>query len=374
MLAPHTHCLLGAGVVIDLASMFGELETLTRGGINCDGRLSVAANAHLVLPHHRILEAFTEELSEGRVGTTMRGIGPAYADKIARRGVRVADVADPDRLKASVSRAISFWDSLSHGRLTSANCTVEETTAEILTYRDRLVPMLTDSSNYLQTVMRAGQSVLLEGAQGALLDVDWGTYPYVTSSSTTTGGALTGLGIPPRAIDQIIGVVKAYTTRVGLGPFPTELHDGDGVRLRDGGHEFGTTTGRSRRCGWLDLVALKYAIRVTGITHIAVTKLDVLDCFEKIPICVAYEDGGATFDDVPIDITRLDSVKPIYKTLPGWKSSTVGLTDFNELPPNAQSYLKFITDTLDVELLLVSTGPGREETIICGHSRLPVHA
>jgi adenylosuccinate synthase len=221
--------------------------------------------------------------------------------------------------------------------------------------------------------MRAGRSILFEGAQGALLDVDFGTYPYVTSSNTTTGGALTGLGISPRGIEQVIGVVKAYTTRVGLGPFPTELFDDDGQRLQKDGHEFGTTTGRSRRCGWLDLVSLKYAVRVSGITHIAVTKLDVLDCFEKIPVCVGYDDGGTVIDDVPIDITRLDSIKPIYKTLPGWVSPTVGFTDYDELPANAKSYLRFICDSLGVELLIVSTGPGREETIVCDEKRTLAH-
>jgi adenylosuccinate synthase len=238
-----------------------------------------------------------------------------------------------------------------------------------MTYRDRFTPMLVDPSRHLQAAMRAGRAILFEGAQGALLDIDFGTYPFVTSSNTTTGGALTGLGIPPRAIEQVIGVVKAYTTRVGLGPFPTELFNDDGQRLQKGGHEFGTTTGRSRRCGWLDLIALKYAVRVSGITHIAVTKLDVLDAFEKIPVCVGYDDDGTVIDDVPIDITRLDSVQPVYKALPGWSTSTVGITDYDELPDNAKSYLRFICDTLGVELLIVSTGPGREETIMRNDQR-----
>lgn len=369
ILMPHARCLLGSGVVIDLKSMFGELDSLSKERIDIGGRLAVAAGAHLVLPHHRIIEAFTEELAEGKVGTTMRGIGPAYADKIARRGVRAADLVYPDRLKASIGRTIAFWDGITRGLLYEKQCTAARTFDEAMTYRERLVPMLVDPSRYLQTAMRSGRSVLFEGAQGALLDIDFGTYPFVTSSSTTTGGALTGLGISPRAIEQVIGVVKAYTTRVGLGPFPTELFDEDGKKLQQGGHEFGTTTGRSRRCGWLDLVALKYAVRVSGITHIAVTKLDVLDCFEKIPVCIGYDDGGAVNDDVPIDITRMDSVKPVYKTLPGWASSTVGITDYDELPEKAKSYLRFVCDTLGVELLIVSTGPGREETIVCDGKR-----
>lgn len=364
ILMPHTRCLLGNGVVIDLKSLFGELDSLIAEKVDVGGRLSIAAGAHLVLPHHRIIEAFTEELAEGKVGTTMRGIGPSYADKIARRGVRAADVVHPDRLKASIERAIAFWDGITKGRLTEKNCTVAQTFDELMSYRERLMPMLVDPSRYLQSAARQGRSILYEGAQGALLDVDFGTYPFVTSSSTITGGAMTGLGVAPTALGQVIGVVKAYTTRVGLGPFPTELFDGDGQRLQKGGHEFGTTTGRSRRCGWLDLVSLKYAVRVSGITHIAVTKLDVLDEFEKIPVCVGYDDGGTVIDDVPIDITRLDSAKPIYKTLPGWASPTVGLTDYDDLPANAKSYLQFICDTLGVELLIVSTGPGREETIM----------
>ncbi len=369
ILMPHTRCLLGSGVVIDLKSMFGELDSLIKEGIDVKGRLSVAAGAHLVLPHHRIIEAFTEELVDGKVGTTMRGIGPAYSDKIARRGVRACDLVYPDRLKASIGRTIGFWDGITRGRLSEQKCTAAQVFDEVMAYRERLVPMLVDPSRYLQLAIRAGRSILFEGAQGALLDVDFGTYPFVTSSNTITGGALTGLGISPRAIEQVIGVVKAYTTRVGLGPFPTELFDDDGQRLQKGGHEFGTTTGRSRRCGWLDLVSLKYAVRISGVTHIAVTKLDVLDSFEKIPVCVGYDDTGTVIDDVPIDITRLDSVKPVYKTLPGWASSTVGITDYEELPENAKSYLRFICDTLGVELLIVSTGPGREETIVCDSNR-----
>lgn len=373
ILMPHTRCLLGNGVVIDLKSLFGELDSLIKEGIDVAGRLSIAAGAHLVLPHHRIIEAFTEELAEGKVGTTMRGIGPAYADKIARRGVRATDIVHPERLKASIERAIAFWDGITRGRLAEAKCTVTQTFDEVMSYRERLVPMLVDPSRYLQSATKQKRTILFEGAQGALLDVDFGTYPFVTSSNTTTGGAMTGLGISPKSLEQVIGVVKAYTTRVGLGPFPTELFDDDGQRLQKGGHEFGTTTGRSRRCGWLDLVSLKYAVRVSGITHIAVTKLDVLDCFDEIPVCVSYDDNGTVSDDVPIDITRLDSVKPVYKTLPGWASSTVGMTDFDELPHNAKSYLHFICETLGVELSIVSTGPGREETIICDGRRTLAH-
>jgi adenylosuccinate synthase len=373
ILMPHTHCLLGNGVVIDLASLFAELDMLVREGITVAGRLNIAAGAHLVLPHHRLIEAFTEEQAEGKVGTTMRGIGPAYADKIARRGVRAVDMVYPDRLRASLSRTMSFWDGITRGRLTEQNCTIDAVFDELMSFRERLVPLLADPSSQLEKAMRAGQSILLEGAQGVLLDIDFGTYPYVTSSNTTTGGALTGLGIAPRAIDQVLGVVKAYTTRVGLGPFPTELFDEDGQKLQKGGHEFGTTTGRSRRCGWLDLVALRYAVRVTGITHIAVTKLDVLDQFARIPVCVAYDDNGTVLHDAPLDITRMDSVHPVYETLPGWSSSTVGLTDFADLPANAKAYLRYITDALKVKLSIVSTGPGREETIVCDDRRAPAH-
>ncbi|MEW5702251.1 MAG: adenylosuccinate synthase [Candidatus Zixiibacteriota bacterium] len=368
MLIPSVHCLIGNGVVIDLPCLFAELDQLAGEGIKIAGRLQVAANAHLVLPHHKLLEAQAEELCDdaARIGTTMRGIGPAYADKIARRGIRAADLADTDRLRQRLDAAIGYWDRVSHGWLSQKGCNVESVLAELRPHQARLVPMLTDASLAVQSAMHGGKSILFEGAQGTLLDIDFGTYPYVTSSNTTIGGAFTGLGIPPRAIDQVIGVVKAYTTRVGRGPFPTELTDSVGALLQERGLEYGTTTGRKRRCGWLDLVALKYAVRISGITHIALTKLDVLDTLAEISVCVAYDDNGTISPEVPMDLSRLDQITPIYQRLPGWQSPSVGLTNCDRLPDHAKQYLHFICDTLGVEPLMVSTGAGREETIVCG--------
>lgn len=366
ILSPQARCLIGHGVVLDLPALFTEIDSLVKAGIKVDDRLFVASAAHLVLPHHKLLEEQAEECrsSAEKIGTTMRGIGPAYADKIARRGVRAGDLLDPERLGRSLRQAIDYWDRITNGLLSSKGCTTESVLSELQTCAARLLPMIVDGPRLLDDAVRRGQSILYEGAQGTLLDIDFGTYPYVTSSSTTVGGACTGLGIPPSAIGRVIGVVKAYTTRVGNGPFPTEALNDDGNRLQAGGNEFGTTTGRSRRCGWLDLVALKYAVRVNGITHIAVTKLDVLDEFDEIPVCVAYEHRGQRTTEVPYDGARLDEVKPVYKTMPGWKQRTVGLTDFDDLPAAAKNYLKLVCDSLHVKLLMVSTGPEREETIL----------
>ncbi|MBD3298287.1 MAG: adenylosuccinate synthase [candidate division Zixibacteria bacterium] len=367
ILGAQTQCLLGNGVVVDLPRLFDEITQIEAGGIDTSGRLHMAAAAHLVLPHHKLLEAHSENLQNGeKIGTTMRGIGPAYADKTARRGVRAADLLDPDRLRHRLEYVIGYWDSLSHGQLSTLGCTVDSTFDELMQYRDRVVPMLVDASLIMRQAMQSNKRILFEGAQGMLLDIDFGTYPFVTSSNTTAGGVFTGLGVPPRSIDEVVGIVKAYTTRVGNGPFPTEDTDTFGDHLREHGNEFGTTTGRPRRCGWLDLVALRYAVRVNGITHIAVTKLDVLDELDEIPICVRYHLDGQEMDDPPMDLARLDDVEPIYRTLPGWKSSTVGVTEYDDLPENARAYLTFMSDTLGVKLLIVSTGPGREETIMVG--------
>lgn len=367
ILAPRARCMIGSGMVLDLPQLFKEIDGLKANGISADGRLFVAASAHLVLPHHKQLEARAEGKSSetDRIGTTMRGIGPAYADKVARRGVRTADLIDPEKLRQRITATMSYWDDLSCGFLTDSGCAVESVIEELLECRERLLPMLVDPSKVLDDAMRRGESILFEGAQGILLDIDFGTYPYVTSSNTITGSVFTGLGVGPRAVDEVIGVVKAYTTRVGNGPFPTEATNSGGERLRDHGNEFGTTTGRSRRCGWLDLVALKYAVRVDGLTHVAITKLDVLDSFDEIPVCVAYELDGERLTDLPLDRSRLGEVKPVYQERPGWKQPTAGITDYDELPAAAKDYLKFICDELDVELLLVSTGPKRDETIFC---------
>lgn len=367
ILSPQARCLIGHGVVLDLSALFAELDGLVKANVAVEGRLFIASAAHLVLPHHKLLEEQSEECRSAadKIGTTMRGIGPAYADKIARRGVRAGDLLEPARLSRSVTQAIEYWDGLTRGMLKSKGCTAESVLHELQTYTPRLSPMIVDGPRLLDDAMQRGETILFEGAQGTLLDIDFGTYPYVTSSSTTVGGVCTGLGVSPKAIGQIIGVVKAYSTRVGNGPFPTEADNESGKRLQTGGNEYGTTTGRCRRCGWLDLVALEYAVRVNGITHIAVTKLDVLDAFDEIPVCVAYDHLGQRTSGVPFDGSRLDEVKPVYRAMPGWKQSTVGLSDYVDLPPAAKDYLSFVCDTLHVKLLMVSTGPERDETIIC---------
>jgi adenylosuccinate synthase len=376
ILSPCTRCVIGNGVVLDLPQFFEELKELERRGIAIGDRLYVSGSAHLVLPHHKVLEAQAENGQDtgDRIGTTMRGIGPAYADKVARRGVRTADLLEPDRLRRRVESAMRYWDDMSDGFLAKNGCTSQSVIDELLSLREDLTPMLTDASKLLNDALRRAESVLFEGAQGIMLDIDFGTYPYVTSSNTTTGGLFTGLGVPPHAIGEVVGVVKAYTTRVGNGPLPTEATDDECAVLRERGQEYGTTTGRSRRCGWLDLVGLKYAVRIDGVTHIAVTKLDVLDSFDEIPVCVEYELDGEILSEMPMDTSRLDEVKPVYQTIPGWKQRTNGLTDYDDLPQAAKDYLEFICDTLSVKLLLVSTGPKREETIFCNRNRQPAHA
>ncbi|HEX9751806.1 MAG TPA: adenylosuccinate synthase [candidate division Zixibacteria bacterium] len=364
VLSERAQSLLGNGVVIDPSALCAEIDEVRHRGFETKGRLWISASAHLVLPHHRLIEAHGES-SAGctKIGTTNRGIGPAYADKAARRGVRTGDLVSVERLRRAVQNSVGFWDGISNGLLAQNGLTVDGMVNELLGYRERIIPMLVDASRMIDDADRRGATILFEGAQGALLDIDFGTYPFVTSSTTTIGGVMSGLGVSPRVIDQVVGVVKAYTTRVGLGPFPTEQEGTVADRLQERGHEFGATTGRKRRCGWLDLPALKYAVRISGISHVAITKLDVLDELAEIPVCVAYDDGGKQSDDVPIDITRLDSVKPVYRSLPGWQTPTAGCTDYDDLPSNARSYLKYICESLGVEMLIVSTGPGREETI-----------
>ena len=374
ILSPQARCLIGHGVVLDLPALFSEIDGLEKANVKVEGRLFVASAAHLVLPHHKLLEEQAEECRSGneKIGTTMRGIGPAYADKIARRGVRAGDLLDFDRLARSVENALGYWDRITNGLLTNKGCTASTILAELHSFAARLTPMIVDGPRLLDDAIRRGESILYEGAQGTLLDIDFGTYPYVTSSSTTVGGTCTGLGVPPSAIGRVIGVVKAYTTRVGNGPFPTEANDNDGKRLQAAGNEIGTTTGRCRRCGWLDLVALKYAVRINGITHVAITKLDVLDEFDQIPVCVAYDHKGERSNEVPLDGACLGEVKPVYRMMPGWKQSTAGLTDCGDLPPAAREYVKFICGTLGVKMLMISTGPERDETIICGQNATPV--
>src|SRR5207247_1649515 len=329
-------CVIGNGVVIDPQALFAEVDELTRNGIDVGDRIVISDKAHLILPYHRDLDLLSEaRRGERKIGTTSRGIGPAYEDKIARRGIRVCDLADPAGLEENV-----------RDNVTARNRLVQDSTMdwkpvfdEMLKFADRMKPWIGDVSVLLTDAMHQGRPILFEGAQGTLLDIDHGTYPYVTSSNATIGGVCTGLGIPPRAIDGVLGVAKAYTTRVGEGPLPTELTGEIGNRLRETGQEFGAVTGRPRRCGWYDAVAARYGVRINGLDALALTKLDVLDGLDEIPICTAYRCGGRTLTDFPSDVSQLAACEPVYETMPGWSKPTKGLRRYSDLPEAARSYV-----------------------------------
>lgn len=362
---PDKICLIGNGVVIDPFGLKEELDFLTEQDIDYKGRLFVSSAANLVLPYHKLIDSVEEtNRGTGSIGTTKRGIGPAYVDKVARNGIRVADIFSPLRLK----KRLEYQKKLKEKYLTGSTderADIERTYDEILKLSDLFKELAIDVSLYLNNANKENKTILFEGAQGSMLDVDLGTYPFATSSNTTTGGALTGLGIGPKMIDSVVGIIKAYTTRVGSGPFPTELVDTTGEQLRHWGDEYGATTGRPRRCGWLDLVALKHAVRINGVDSIAVTKLDVLDHFEEIKVCTAYELNGQQIEEVPLDLAELQYVKPVYKSCPGWVTETTGNTNFGDLPENARNYLNFVANDLGVKICIVSTGAKRNETIKC---------
>ena len=364
ILHPEKVCYIGNGVVLDPIGFKEELDFLSEKGIDYRGRLFVSPATNLVLPYHKLIDAVEEEArGTASLGTTRRGIGPAYVDKVARHGIRIADLFAPERLKKRLEYQRIIKARYLQGS-TDERADLERTYRVLCQMAAFFEPMVTDVSLALYRAWKDGRAILFEGAQGAMLDVDLGTYPFATSSNTTTGGVLTGLGVGPRMIDEVIGVVKAYTTRVGAGPFPTELVDEVGERIRRIGDEYGATTGRPRRCGWLDLVALRHAVRINGVDSIAVTKLDVLDELPEIKVCVAYELEGDRLDEVPLDLANLAHVKPVYRTLPGWTSETTGLTSFEALPANARRYLEFVAEDLGVDIFLVSTGARREETIL----------
>jgi len=361
---PGKICYIGNGVVMDPFGLMEELEMLKAEGIDTKGRLFISSLTNLVMPFHKMIDAIEEKKRGGcGLGTTLRGIGPAYRDKVARCGFRLCDLYAPDRLKEKLhkyreSRMEWFADS------SDERGDIDKTYNDLMQIAPRLKDCMTSVSIALAKHHNDGKAILFEGAQGALLDVDFGTYPYATSSNTTIGGALTGSGVGPKMFDDIVGIVKAYTTRVGEGPFPTELNDDIGKKLRDVGSEYGASTGRPRRTGWLDLVILRHACRVNGVEKIAVTKLDVLDGFDKLKICTGYELNGREIHEVPLDPADFYNVKPIYKEMDGWKTETTGIKTFEELPEKARNYLKYIADDLGVGILLVSTGARRNATIM----------
>jgi adenylosuccinate synthase len=358
-LNPKTQCVLGQGTVIDPAILLTELKALHKRGLYSAERFVVSDRAHVVLPHHMLIDGL-REAGTSSIGTTKKGIGPAYEDKAARRGIRVGDLLSADKLHAKLAQNLEAWRPVV-AALGGTGPDLGEWVEEYLGYGRELAPHIGDAARPVQRAIAAGQRVLLEGAQGALLDIDSGTYPYVTSSSTTAGGACTGAGIGPTNIRAVLGITKAYTTRVGAGPFPTEIHGAQGDRLREAGLEFGAVTGRPRRCGWLDIPALRHATRINGLSGLAITKVDVLTGMEDIQLCVAYERKGQRLEDPPYD--RLEDVTPVYETFPGWTESISGCTALHELPRNALRYICAIEDLVGCKAWLVSVGPDRKQTI-----------
>jgi len=354
-------CIIGNGVVIDPQALFAEIDELDRAGIPAGDRLLISDKAHLILPYHRELDLLSEaRRGERKIGTTSRGIGPAYEDKIARRGIRVGDLTNPDSLAEAVEHNVAARNRL----IPDSTMDWRQVIDELKRSWDRMGRWVTDVSLFLSRARAEGRSVMFEGAQGTLLDIDHGTYPYVTSSNATIGGVCTGLGVGPRAIDGVLGVAKAYTTRVGEGPLPTELTGEMGNRLRESGQEFGAVTGRPRRCGWYDAVAVRYAVRVNGLDTLALTKLDVLDGLPELQVCNAYRCRGTVVPEMPGDFARLSSCEPIYETLPGWSRPARGVRRFDDLPDEAKAYIARIEEITGVPASIVSTGSDREDTIL----------
>jgi adenylosuccinate synthase len=361
ILHPGVTCVIGNGVVIDPGALFAEVDELAKNGVEVGTRLVVSDKAHLILPYHRDLDLLSEaRRGERKIGTTSRGIGPAYEDKIARRGIRVGDLADPKGLQQNVRDNVNARNRLVHDSTMEWRPVFDE----LMEHAKRLRPLVCDVSLLLNEVMRAGKSVLFEGAQGTLLDIDHGTYPYVTSSNASVGGVCTGLGIGPRSIGGVLGVVKAYTTRVGEGPLPTELSGEMGQRLRDSGNEYGAVTGRPRRCGWYDAVAVRYGVRINGLDALALTKLDVLDGLERIEICTSYRCGSRTLTEFPSDIGQLASCEPVYESMPGWSAPTKGIRRYDDLPEAARRYIARLEAVTGVPSAVISTGSERDDTIL----------
>ena len=355
-------CVIGNGVVIDPAALMGEIGQLEAAGIRVEGRLLISHNAHLIMPYHKQLDVIREQTS-ARIGTTGRGIGPAYIDKFMRAGIRIVDLLDRDTLARKLKANIEEKNQILTKVYGETKIDVDAIINEYQEFDQKIDQYITDTSLYLWQVLRDGKRVIAEGAQGALLDVDHGTYPFVTSSNPTSGGACTGLGIPPTAVTDVIGVAKAYCTRVGDGPFPTELNDATGTRLRESGHEFGATTGRPRRCGWYDAVAMQYSTRINGISKLVVTKLDVLDGFDEIRMCTGYEVAGRRLRSFPSDVRTLEGVRPLYESFEGWKTPTAGATTYEELPRQAKAYLTALARYTGAPLWLVSVGPRRDQSL-----------
>ena len=361
ILQPGVRCAIGNGVVLDPETLFTEIDELVRDGIDVEGRLYVSDRAHLVMPYHKLVDA--QSAASRLIGTTGRGIGPCYEDKAGRRGVRVVDLQHPARLRELVERGVESANMRLASFGSAERASVDETMERIAAVAPRLTALSDDVGLAMHRAIRSGAAILLEGAQGSLLDVDHGTYPFVTSSNTTVGGAATGTGIAPTALHAALGVVKAYTTRVGNGPLPTEFDEPLGSHVRQLGNEFGATTGRPRRCGWFDAVVVRYATRVNGLTGLAVTKLDVLDTLEELGLCTGYRVGDTLYDEFPADITELDNLQPVYEWFPGWKRSTADARRLDDLPGEARAYLARLEALVEAPIRYVSVGTRRDQII-----------
>jgi adenylosuccinate synthase len=366
--ALHTNklCVIGNGVVVDPDVLLQEITELKQNGCLLeDSLLRISEQAHLIMPYHKAIDQARERLrGEGMIGTTGRGIGPAYEDKVARVGIRLVDLLEEETFQEKLGRNIKEKNFYLKAILKEKTLDFDEIHDNYAAYRDQLKPYVTDTGLLLDRETRAGKRVLFEGAQGTLLDVDHGTYPFVTSSNTVAGGASSGTGIGPRHIHHVIGISKAYTTRVGSGPFPTELHGPEGEKLREGGSEFGATTGRSRRCGWFDAVGVRHAVRMSGMTGVALTKLDVLTGFKKIPLCTAYRYQGKVLDEFPASSRIMQSAQPIYEEMEGWNTPLDDVRRFSDLPPQARKYVRRLEEIIETEIVLVSVGPDREQTVV----------
>ncbi len=358
-------CVIGNGVVVDPAALIEEMDGLVKRGIKFEKSLFISRNAHLIMPYHKAIDMASEKLKGSKkIGTTGRGIGPAYADKIRRKGIRMADLLNTERfrekLEANVGEANFLLDRFYNAPLIHQ----DEVYDEYLRYAERLKKHITDTTLLLGDAVSGRKKILAEGAQGTHLDIDHGTYPFVTSSSPTAGGACTGLGIGPKSINEVVGIVKAYTTRVGSGPFPTEQENSLGELLRERGREYGATTGRARRCGWMDTLVVRHAVRVNGMTSMALTKLDVLDTLEEIKICVGYKHKGKLYEEMPSDIEVLEQCTPQYISMPGWRQTTIGVKKYDQLPKKARAYIEKVSRLCGVKPSIISTGARRDETII----------
>lgn len=365
ILTDNVKCIIGNGVVIDPVALMKEIEMLKDHGIDVSGRLFISHKAHLIMPYHKLIDQVREKSSsEKAIGTTGRGIGPAYIDKAKRSGIRIVDLLDRVEFEKKLRSSLAEYNEILTKIYSETEINVEELIETYLEFDKLIDPYVTDTTLLINEAIKEGKKVIVEGAQGALLDLDHGTYPFVTSSNPTSGGACTGLGIPPTKIDKIIGIVKAYSTRVGNGPFPTELLNEIGEKLRKEGNEFGATTGRPRRCGWLDLVALKYSVMINGITDIALTKLDVLDTFEELNVCVGYSINGKKLKSFPADLSDKTQLDLEYVTLKGWNSSLSGINTYDTLPTEVKEYIKFIEDYTEAKVSIISTSPDRNDTIL----------